>query len=303
MSSWGTLSHASSNSGEAMARYGTAIVFINMGGEMLYVLGQRLRAQGVAADKQAKALSDVVSRLTGPAFLSALFAHATGGECDAADGVRLRGLFALLCKGSIVRLNDASMEKLFDLMCVAVKLQLLSAHSVAAVTANHVAAMERMAQDDPAVLAGVAALRARLDAAFERMGEGELAELRMALLRFLQDRCSVIAMFVADGRQHAESGALCYRACAAATIPPGGERPGTVRYFNTAIKPIREDRFASGIDAAEFDAKPAGPPPGCDMFMPVDQSQAQAAVAAVAVPTPLVPPAPSASIANAPLPT
>lgn len=78
-------------------------IVVNLGGEMLYVLEQRLAAQGVAPDKAGRVLADVARALFDPAFLEArLFVPqdtwSLGGT---------KKIFERVAHSSIMRLSDA----------------------------------------------------------------------------------------------------------------------------------------------------------------------------------------------------
>merc|ERR1712224_870337 len=120
---------------------------INMGGEMVYILEQRLHAQSIPAEKSKKVLVDVVRTMYSSKFISELFKpqqiysnHST------------RQIFDRLAHSSIMRLNESSMEKLFDLMTMGFKYQLLSItcpQQLLQVTLNHLAALKTVVGTSP----------------------------------------------------------------------------------------------------------------------------------------------------------
>merc|ERR1711971_1063063 len=111
------------------------MLIINMGGEMVYILEQRLQAQNVPVDKAKRVLQDVIRTMYNPKFIAELFrsqevytVHST------------RQIFDRLAHSSIMRLNESSMDKLFDLMTMGFKYQLLSCsypQQLLQVTQNH----------------------------------------------------------------------------------------------------------------------------------------------------------------------
>jgi hypothetical protein len=82
------------------------IIVINMGGEMVYILNQRLQAQTVQEDKSKKVLQDVVRAMYSPLFISELFKPQ-----DMYSVVSTKQIFEKLAHSSIMRLNKSSMEK------------------------------------------------------------------------------------------------------------------------------------------------------------------------------------------------
>ena len=119
------------------------ILIINMGGEMVYILEQRLHAQNVPVDKSKRGrrrpipgsamrarltvvhaaravLQDVIRTMYNPKFLTELFRSQ-----DVYSLASTRQIFDRLAHSSIMRLNQSSMDKLFDLMTMGFKYQLL----------------------------------------------------------------------------------------------------------------------------------------------------------------------------------
>ena len=113
---------------EAMSDFGAIcganmampILVINMGGEMVYILAQRLRAQNVTPEKSTKVLGDVIKTMYYPKFIEELFKPQMMYSKQS-----VREIFHKLAHSSIMRLNESSMEKLFDLMAMGVKYQIV----------------------------------------------------------------------------------------------------------------------------------------------------------------------------------
>ena len=126
-----------------MSDYCMPILIINMGGEMVYILEQRLHAQNVPVDKSKRGrrrpipgsamrarltvvhaaravLQDVIRTMYNPKFLTELFRSQ-----DVYSLASTRQIFDRLAHSSIMRLNQSSMDKLFDLMTMGFKYQLL----------------------------------------------------------------------------------------------------------------------------------------------------------------------------------
>jgi hypothetical protein len=56
-----------------MSLYTMPIIVLNMGGEMTYILNQRLQAQSVQDEKAKKVLLDVARAMFSPVFIDELF--------------------------------------------------------------------------------------------------------------------------------------------------------------------------------------------------------------------------------------
>ena len=94
------------------------LIFINLGGEMLYILDQRLSAQQLPEEKTQRILRDIIGQLLSNKFEQELFApqpvyKKRGMKC----------VFERLAHASIMKLNASSMGKLYDLMIMAFKYQ------------------------------------------------------------------------------------------------------------------------------------------------------------------------------------
>lgn len=89
---------------------------LNLGGEMLYILDQRLRAQEIGHDRSSKVLQDVVKTMLSKKFVEELF---RAQEMYSMQSTRQ--IFEKLAHSSIMKLNATSMNKLFDLMLMGVK--------------------------------------------------------------------------------------------------------------------------------------------------------------------------------------
>lgn len=96
-------------------------LIINMGGEMLYILEQRLHAQSIAEEKRVRVLQDVISTMFSHKFVGELFKPQPIYSMFSA-----RQVFDRLAHASIMRLNESSMDKLYDLMTMGVKYQTAS---------------------------------------------------------------------------------------------------------------------------------------------------------------------------------
>lgn len=97
------------------------IIVLCMGGEMVYILHQRLQAQTVRTEKATKVLHEVARSMLSPLFVEELFK-----PHDMYSQSSTRQIFEKLAHSSIMRLNKVSMDKLFDLMSMGFKRQILS---------------------------------------------------------------------------------------------------------------------------------------------------------------------------------
>ncbi|KAM0726362.1 Protein OSCP1 [Formica fusca] len=128
-----------------MSLHSTPILYLNMGGEMLYILRQRLKAQKIDANKTIQVLDDVTAALFNPKILSSIFM-----ESPMIGVSHLRTTLENVVLSSIMKLDRSSMDKLFDLMIMMVKYQLKAAtgpREVILIILNHIDAIRDMVSD------------------------------------------------------------------------------------------------------------------------------------------------------------
>ena len=99
-------------------------IVLNLGAEMIYILDQRLRAQEIGFERSQKVLQDVIKTMLSKKFVEELFRAQ-----EMYSMVSTRQIFEKLAHSSIMKLNTTSMNKLFDLMLMGLKYQVLSATS------------------------------------------------------------------------------------------------------------------------------------------------------------------------------
>ena len=92
------------------------LLLINLGGEMLYILEQRLSAQNVQSEKSVRVLCDVVRTMFSRRFVNELFKPQWMYKDKS-----IRQIFDKLAHSSIMKLNETSMSKLYSLMVMGVK--------------------------------------------------------------------------------------------------------------------------------------------------------------------------------------
>ncbi|XP_039275383.1 protein OSCP1 [Nilaparvata lugens] len=210
-----------------MAQYSLPLIFLNLGGEMLYVLDQRLKAQKIQTDKARKVLNDIAGIMLNQRFLDELFKPQ-----EIYNRKALCTLFHDLAHASIMRLNEASMSKLYDLMTMAFKQQMVFAtepRDIILVTLNHL--------DNIRYLITAPSIHKQLDSAYflviktyGQMSFGELQRVRYNILNFLQDTRVRVSIFL---RQNIQNNDGTFRIPPSCTIPYGNEVPGSIRVFGS----------------------------------------------------------------------
>jgi len=123
-------------------------VIINLGGEMIYILDQRLRAQEIGNERSQKVLQDVVKTMLSKKFVEELFRFQ-----EMYSMTSTRQIFEKLAHSSIMKLNATSMNKLFDLMLMGMKYQIVSTTTpdeIYHVTMTHLTEMAKLVKGSAA---------------------------------------------------------------------------------------------------------------------------------------------------------
>lgn len=215
---------------------------------MVYILEQRLTAQNISSHKAAKVLGDVIRTMYYPRFIEELFKPQEVYSIQST-----RQIFDKLAHSSIMRLNESSMEKLFDLMAMGFKHQLVSALSpmeTVDFTLNHLESLKAIIANETQ-----ADVQAMLDdcvkqvrRSYGAMSMSELNSLRQSLCTFFQDRKTKVSLFLSDGVQKTDGSFVASVAGSMTPVPPG-----TIRYFN-AGQVVRREALPV-VNASQWGAK------------------------------------------------
>lgn len=175
------------------------IVISNLGVEMLYVLEQRLRAQKISGDKAVKVLHDVIKAMFDPPFVDELFTPQ-----DIYTQKSTRHIFDKLAHSSIMRLSENSMDKLYDLMTMVFKYQLvncLEPHEIMDVTLTHLATIKSYLTDR-AVIKMVDDYEKRARDMYGTFQPPEWIELCQTLFKFVHDKKIKVSLLLQEGLQN-----------------------------------------------------------------------------------------------------
>nr|XP_046171801.1 LOW QUALITY PROTEIN: protein OSCP1-like [Oncorhynchus gorbuscha] len=227
------------------------LLFINLGGEMLYILDQRLRAQNIPADKAKKAdwieddrrrvMNDIITTMFNKKFLEELFKPQ-----ELYSKKALRTVFDRLAHASIMRLNQASMDKLYDLMTMAFKYQVLlcpRAKDILLVSFNHMDAIKDFVKDTPSVLSQVDETYRQLIEMYTPLSSGEFQLIRQTLLIFFQDMHIRVSIFLKDKVQNSNGRFVLP---ISGPVPHGTHIPGLIRMFSCNGEEVKRLQFRNG---------------------------------------------------------
>ncbi|XP_053563104.1 protein OSCP1 isoform X2 [Bombina bombina] len=217
------------------------LLFINLGGEMLYILDQRLRAQNIPPDKAKKVMNDIITTMFNKKFMEELFKPQ-----ELYSKKALRTVFDRLAHASIMRLNQASMDKLYDLMTMAFKYQVLLCprpKDILLVTFNHMDAIKDFIRDSPSILNQVDETFRQLIEMYNCLPAGEFQLIRQTLLIFFQDMHIRVSIFLKDKVQNSNGRFVLPTT---GPVPWGTEVPGVIRMFNHKGEEIKRIEFQNG---------------------------------------------------------
>ncbi|KAM9488062.1 protein OSCP1 isoform 1-T1 [Clarias gariepinus] len=214
------------------------LVFINLGGEMLYILDQRLRAQNIPTDKAKKVMNDIITTMFNKKFLEELFKPQ-----ELYSKKALRTVFDRLAHASIMRLNQASMDKLYDLMTMAFKYQVLLCprpKDILLVTFNHMDAIKDFVRDTPSILSQVDETYRQLIEIYTPLSGGDFQLIRQTLLIFFQDMHIRVSIFLKDKVQNSNGRFVLPTS---GPVPHGTQSPGLIRIFNCNGEEVKRLQF------------------------------------------------------------
>mgnify|MGYP001167632175 CR=1 FL=1 len=183
-----------STTNEALGlRHAMPLLVINLGGEMLYVLEQRLGAQQVKTDKSQRVLCDVVKTMFSRRFVEELFKP----QFLYKDR-NVRQIFDKLAHSSIMKLNETSMGKLYSLMVMGAKFQIVRVSTpchMLDVTVEHLEQLKKMCASEVTD----ALLDYCLDSCqtcYGRFTPGDWCLCRQQLLSFFSTRRVRVSIFL-----------------------------------------------------------------------------------------------------------
>ncbi|XP_067941716.1 protein OSCP1-like [Watersipora subatra] len=203
------------------------LLFINLGGEMVYILHQRLHAQNIDGSKSQKVINDIISTMYNRRYMEEIFKPQELHSKKA-----MRTVFDRLAHASIMRLNAPSMDKLYDLMTMAVKyhVSLCSRpRDLLLVTLNHVDGLRAMVPNQTSVIATLDDLYENIIQTYAKMGEGELQVIRQTLLSFFQDMHVRVSIFLKE-RQQNQTGRFVLPS--GGPVPEGTKIPGKIILYS-----------------------------------------------------------------------
>ncbi len=139
-------------------------------------------------------------------------------------------IFEKLAHSSIMRLNKSSMDKLYDLMNMGFKRQIVNCNSpqqYLSLTLNHLESLKLLV-DDPAVHELIQSAIDKSVTMYTSLSFSQLFSLKHTILRNLQDRRVKVSLFLQQGLQLSDGSLVLSQD---GNLPRLTETPGKIRYF------------------------------------------------------------------------
>ncbi|XP_063072428.1 protein OSCP1-like [Engraulis encrasicolus] len=215
------------------------LLVMNLGGEMLYVLDQRLRAP--PQNPPQKVLGDIIGTLSNKPFIEELLKPQ-----DLYSHRAMRTLLTRIAHSSIMRLNPASMDKLCDLTIMAFKYQVLLCprpRDLLLVTFNHIDAIKDFVSHNPKLSNQVDEVHRELIELYKHLTDGEFQLIRQTLLVFFQDLHVKVSIFLRDNLQNTNGHFVLE---SSGPVPCGSDVPGLIRFFNSKGREVKRLEFQTG---------------------------------------------------------
>ena len=208
------------------------ILIYNLGGEMIYILCSRLKAQKIAENKSSQVIHDVVANLFLEKFHQEILKHNIISKHQ-----QVRRIFENLAHSSIMRLNATSMSKLFELMLMSFKLELVRSRypeEIYQITLNHLESIKEIiikedASKNKENLKIVNDVISNFKNIYGKLSIYDYVILKSTLLRFLQGKNVKVSIFIADKLQ-SQSNILFLPMNEVA--PPLVGKPGEIKIYN-----------------------------------------------------------------------
>ena len=183
-------------------------IIINcLGGEMLYILCSRLKAQSISKEKSIRVIKDIGNLLYNNKFQNDLYIHKKPNRHQ-----EVKSIFEALAHSSIMRLNSTSMNKLFELMLMTLKLQILRTRypeEIFQVVINHFICVKDIIKmvdlNDFNLINQVDYSMDKFIDVYNKLNPYDYIILKSVVLRFLQGKNVKVSIFIQENLQDSNS--------------------------------------------------------------------------------------------------
>jgi hypothetical protein len=222
------------------SKFSMPIIVLILGGEMFYILNQRLQAQSIVEEKARKVLQDVVKAMFSPPFIQELFKRQ-----DVYSVSSTKQIFEKLAHSSIMRLNQSSMDKLFDLMTMGFKYEILNCNSPQQylhVLLVHLEAIKTILGVSEVSSLAQTAIDMAIDT-YSSFSHSNWLQLKSCVLNFIQGKRIKVSLFLQHKMQNLD-GTLVLPT--GDKLAKGYENPGVIRLYEGTSK-VLEEKFDASI--------------------------------------------------------
>ena len=183
-------------------------IIINcLGGEMIYILCSRLKAQKISSEKSTRVIKDIGNVLFNKKFQTELYIHKKPYFHQ-----EIKSIFESFVHASIMRLNTTSMNKLFELMLMTLKLQILRTRypeEIYQITLNHylglIEILHSIENEDNSLLDRIKEEMEIFKKTYSKLSSYDYIILKSVILRFLQGKNVKVSIFIQDFLQDSNS--------------------------------------------------------------------------------------------------
>ena len=183
-------------------------VIINcLGGEMIYILCSRLKAQNISLEKSIRVIKDIGNILFNKKFQNDLYMHKKPYKHQ-----EVKSIFESFAHSSIMRLNTTSMNQLFELMLMTLKLEILRSRypeEIYQITLNHylgiIEILNSIENEDNSLLERVKEEMLNFKQIYSKLSTYDYIILKSVILRFLQGKNVKVSIFIQDYLQDSNS--------------------------------------------------------------------------------------------------
>ncbi|XP_010790836.1 protein OSCP1a isoform X2 [Notothenia coriiceps] len=158
----------------------------------------------------------------------------------------LKTVLTRIAHASIMRLNPASMDRLYELVVMAFKYQIFLCprpKDLLLITYNHIDTIRELVKDTPVVVNQVGETHRKIIEVYSSLSEGEFQLLRQTLLIFFQDMHVRVSLFLKIQVQNPNGR---FALSTSGPVPHGIDVPGLIRTFDGKGREVRRSEFPSG---------------------------------------------------------
>lgn len=170
---------------------------------MIYILCSRLKAQNISLEKSIRVIKDIGNILFNKKFQNDLYLHKKPFKHQ-----EVKSIIESFAHSSIMRLNSTSLNKLFELMLMTLKLQVLRSRypeEIYQITLNHylgiIEILSSIETDDRSLINRVQEEMLNFKQTYSKLSSYDYIILKSVILRFLQGKTVKVSIFIQDDLQ------------------------------------------------------------------------------------------------------